>query len=112
MNIWVGDQGSHFKNEFMNILASDYSICHNFVVAYSTWANGTVENFNNHVIRAARALYSELKHWTDVASIIQSARNDAPLPRLGKGMDFTFRSPLQVKSGIKPRCTMLVGKIP
>lgn len=56
MNIWVSDQGSNFKSDVMQILASDYNIPHEFVVAYSPWANDTVKNVNKHVMRATRAL--------------------------------------------------------
>ena len=35
MDMWVSDQGSHFKNMLMRILASDFKIRHHYVTAYS-----------------------------------------------------------------------------
>jgi hypothetical protein len=62
---------------------------HTFTVAYSPWSNGTVEVVCREVLRALRALISELhlqfKHWPSVVPILQSMLNNQPADRL-KGM--------------------------
>lgn len=35
MNMWVSDQGSHFKNSVIRDIAKQYGIKHNFSAAYS-----------------------------------------------------------------------------
>lgn len=57
----VSGQGSHFKNEVMEQLASEYRIRHKFSVAYSPWANGTVESLMRSILSATRAMLAELK---------------------------------------------------
>ena len=56
MNVWVFDQGSHFKNSVIDELAKLHRINHNFTVSYSPWINGTVENAMRHVRAAVIAL--------------------------------------------------------
>jgi len=116
MNVWVSDQGSHFKNNVMETLALQHRIRHRFTVAYSPWANGTVENVNKHVLAACRALATELRlapqDWPDVIGLIQTVLNEAPLPRLGKREDGTLRCPLEVMTGICPRRVLVLGVDP
>ena len=106
MDMWVSDQGSHFKNLLMRILASDFKIRHHYVTAYSPWANGTVERCMREILRAAQALLSEFKlapmDWPQVVNLIQTTLNEAPLKRLGKNKDGSYRSPLQVMTGLTP----------
>eukprot|EP00736_Rhodelphis_marinus_P010119 Rmarinus@m.1922 len=42
----VSDQGSHFKNELVRSMCEKLDVHHHLVVAYSPWANGTVERVN------------------------------------------------------------------
>ena len=107
----VTDQGSHFKNRVMEELAEDHRIKHNFTVAYSPWVNGTVENCMKQIQAAYRCLQSEMKlgpqDWSLVMGMVQTAMNEAPLRRLGSREDGTFRTPLEVITGIKPTRAML-----
>ena len=104
---WVSDQGSHFKNEVLRFLAKSHSIKHNFSVAYSPWANGTVESLMRPVLAATRAMLGELKlgpqDWPSVIPAISTALNEAPLERLGRRDDGIARCPLEVMTGIRPR---------
>ena len=106
MRVWISDQGSHFKNELMSILAKEYSVHHHFVTAYTPWANGTVERCMREVRRSCEALLAELKlapqDWPDVISAIQVILNSSPSSRLGRRQDGTFRTPLEVMTGIRP----------
>ena len=105
-NVWVSDQGSHFKNAVLLNLAKTHRIRHNFTVAYSPWANGTVESLMRSILSATRAMIAELKlapqDWTSVIPAIASALNEASLDRLGRRPDGIARSPLEVMTGILP----------
>lgn len=113
MDVWVSDQGSHFKNSVMDILAESYGIRHHFTLTYSAWTNGTVERVNREVLRATRALMSEYrlapKDWPDCVRIVQKTLDESPLERLGKSLDGATRSPLQVMTGIKPNSKILAS---
>lgn len=107
----ASDQGSHFKNEVMKRLTNEHRIKHQFAMAYSPWINGTVENCMKHVQASYRCLQSEIKlkpqDWQSVVGMIQSALNKSPLRHLGSLEYGTYRTPLEVMTGIKPVCTML-----
>lgn len=104
--VWISDQGPHFINETLSSLASDYRILHQPTVAYSPWANGTVESLMRTILAALRALLFELKlapqDWKEIIFLIQSVINSAGLERLGKDSSGHFRSPLQVMTGLQP----------
>lgn len=104
---WVSDQGPHFINETLSTMAQSYNIQHKPTVAYSPWVNGTVERLNRDILTAMRALLAELKlgpqDWAAVIDIIPSIINEAPEQRLGRDTDGSWRSPLQVMTGIRPR---------
>lgn len=106
MEVWISGQGSHFKNQVMDELAAGHNIRHNFCVAYSPWVNGTVESCMHHVQSAYRCLQPELKlgpqDWPNVIGMIMTALNEAPLRRLGSIRDGTYRTPLQVMTGLEP----------
>lgn len=108
--VWISDQGPHFINDTLSQLASDYHILHKPVVAYSPWANGTVESIMRTVQAALRAVMLELKlapqDWKEVISSLPTILNSAGLDRLGKNDDGSLRSPLQVMTGIKPNRPM------
>ena len=59
--VWISDQGSHFKNAVIEKLAAEHRIRHNFAVAYSPCANGTVESIMRAVLSACSAMLAELK---------------------------------------------------
>lgn len=105
--VWVSDQGSHFKNEVLQHLAKIYGIRHNLTVAYSPWVNGTVESVMRSVLSAIRAMLAELKlapqDWPSVLPAIASTLNESSLDRLGRRPDGAARSPLEVMTGISPK---------
>lgn len=108
---WVSDQGSHFINETLRLMATDHRIAHHPTVAYAPWTNGTVERLNRDILSAMRALLAELKlapqNWPTVIALIPTILNEAPLPRLGKSADGATLTPLEVMTGISPRRVML-----
>eukprot|EP00171_Calliarthron_tuberculosum_P006432 IDg6432t1 len=94
---WVSDRGSHFKNEFMRLLNEAMKGFHYFTLAYCPLSNGTVEVVCRELLRTLRALISELqlpqRCWPSLMPLVQSALNNAVLPRLGN------RCPLTVFTG-------------
>ena len=107
MSTWVSDKGSHFKNEVLEKLAVDFDITHHFTIAYSPWSNGTVESLCQEVLRVLTAIRSERRlaphDWPQLIGTVQTAINEAPVVRLGKREDGTYRTPLEVMTGIRPR---------
>jgi hypothetical protein len=85
--VWVSDQGSHFKNQVMDSVRKALRSQHHFTTAYSPWANGTIERACREVLRAVRALLSELRlrfdQWPAVSRIVQSVLNNSPSPQRG-----------------------------
>lgn len=59
-NFWVSDQGSHFINETLRLLAEDYLITHKPTVAYAPWANGTMGRLNRDLLAVLRSMLAEL----------------------------------------------------
>jgi len=106
MDWWCSDQGSHFKNSTINELSRIHGIKHHFTTAYAPWANGTVERVMREIKRACTALLGEFKlapqDWPEIIYMVQTILNSAPLERLGKNKDGSYRSPLQVMTGIRP----------
>ena len=94
---WNSDQGTHFKNELMDNLNRDLHAHHHFTTPYNPQSNGTVESVCREVLRAARALLSELrmdeKQWPSILPIIQSILNNSKRPSLGD------RAPITVFTG-------------
>lgn len=93
----ISDQGSHFMNSVMQALARELRLSHHFTIAYSPWANGTVEVVNREVLRVLRKLSSELqlghRQWATLVPIVQGLLNATRSPKLGG------RTPLQVFTG-------------
>ncbi|KAH9132765.1 hypothetical protein AeRB84_020938 [Aphanomyces euteiches] len=83
---WVTDGGSHFKNEVVEKIRKMVGEHHHITTAYSPWANGTVEVVNRLILRAVRALLSEMKlktnEWSHELLLVQGALNHQPSPRL------------------------------
>ncbi len=109
-DVWVSDQGSHFRNAVMEQLASEHHIRHSFSVAYSPSANGTVKSLTRSLLSACRAILAELKlepqDWASVIPAIASALNEASMDRLGRRPDGLARSPLEVMTGILPQAPL------
>jgi hypothetical protein len=70
---------------------------HHFTTERCPWSNGTIESACKQVIRAFRAVLSELKmyadEWPEVINIVQSVLNNSLSTRLNK------RTPMKVFSG-------------
>jgi len=97
VDVWVSDQGSHFKNEVCKQLSEALHAKQEFVVAYTPFANGTIERLNRVVLAILRALLSEwglsFDDWPYVLPVVMMAINMAPTRRLG-GM-----SAVEVRTG-------------
>jgi hypothetical protein len=62
---WISDRGSHFKNEVVQRVQKELKAKHNFTTANCLWSNGTIESAFKQVIRAFRAVLSELNMYAD-----------------------------------------------
>jgi transposase InsO family protein len=93
----ISDRGSHFKNEVVQRVQKELKAKHHFTTANCPWSNGTIESACKQVIRAFRAVLSELEvyadEWPDVVNLVQSVLNNSLSTRLNK------RTPMQVCSG-------------
>ena len=123
MEVWISYPGSHLKTSIMESLAKDYSIKHQLVVAYSPWANETVEVVNKHFMAACRAMTTELNlglhELPQLIPLIQTALNKTYLYRLGRRekakRNFSchaFRTILEVMTSIQSRRCILVDTVP
>lgn len=96
---WVSDQGSHFKNAVVAELKEHLRATHHFTLAYSPWSNGTVEQMNRQILKAIRAISSELKLsfkcWPEIVPLVQALINNSPVKRLGN------RTPKRVFTGLE-----------
>jgi hypothetical protein len=111
--LWISDRGSHFKNEVVRRVQKELKSKHYFSTANSTWSNGTIESACKQVIRAFRAVLSELKmyayEWPEVVNMVQSVLNNSCSTRMNK------RSPIQVFTGhaeTTPLALMLKDNVP
>jgi uncharacterized protein YueI len=85
----------------------------NFTTANCPWSNGTIESSCKQVIRAFRAVLSELKmyadEWPEVVNMVQSVLNNSLSTRLNKW------TPMQVFTGhaeTTPLALMLKYNVP
>jgi hypothetical protein len=111
--LWISDRGSHFKNEVVQRVQKEPKAKHHFSMANCPWSNGTIESACKQVIRAFRAVLSELKmyadEWPEVGNMIQSVLNNSLSTRLNK------RTPMQVFTGhaeTTPLALMLKDNVP
>ncbi|KAG3105658.1 hypothetical protein PI124_g13584 [Phytophthora idaei] len=56
--MWVSDNGSHFKNQVMSLLAERLSVSHQFA---PVWINGTVERVNRDILQVLRVMLLEIR---------------------------------------------------
>lgn len=84
---WVSDQGSHFKNQVMDMLRKVVGSQHHFTTAYCPFANGTVEVVNRMILKCIKSSMSELKlsvtQWYIILPLVQAAINGMPSDKLG-----------------------------
>jgi hypothetical protein len=111
--LWISDRGRHFKNETVQRVQEELKAKHHFTAANCPWSNGTIESACKQVMRAFRAVLSELKIYADkrpeVLNLVQSALNNSLSTRLNK------RTPMQVFSGqteTTPLALMLKDNVP
>jgi hypothetical protein len=71
----------HFKNEVVQRVQKELKAKHHFTTANCPWSNGTIESACKQVIRAFRAVLSELKmyadEWPEVVNMVQSVLNNS-----------------------------------
>jgi hypothetical protein len=77
----ISDGGSHFTAGIIEDLAVRLGADHHVTVAYSPWANGTVERLNREVLKVFRALCSEYRlastEWSYLTTTVQYSLNHA-----------------------------------
>jgi hypothetical protein len=71
---------------------------HHFTTANCPWSNGTIDSACKRVIRAFRAVSSELKlyadEWPEVVNMIQSVLNNSFSTRLNKSVGISWHKML------------------
>jgi hypothetical protein len=86
--IWISDRGSHFKNEVARRVQKERKAKNHFITANCQWSNCTIESACKQVIRAFRAVLSELKmyadEWLEVVNMVQSVLSNSLSTRLNK----------------------------
>ncbi len=97
---WASDRGSHFTAKVLKEFARRLDCHHRFHVAYSPWANGTVERVNREVLATMRALMSQFgiaaENWRDMLPSVNAVLNATPSRRLG------MKTPMEVFLGRPP----------
>ena len=95
---WFSDQGPHFCNKVMEMLAQSIGANHRFSTVYAPWSNGTVESVCKEVLRVMHALCAEMKipetEWPRIVPAIQSIVNNSPARRLKN------KAPITVHTGM------------
>jgi Integrase core domain/Integrase zinc binding domain len=95
--LWISDRGSHLKNEVVQRVQKELKVKHHITTANCPWSNATIESACKQVLRAFRAVLSELKmyadEWIEVVNIVQSVLNNSSSTRPNK------RTPMQVFTG-------------
>jgi Integrase zinc binding domain len=78
--LWISNRGSHFKDEVVQRVQKELKAKHHFTTENCPWSNGTIESAYKQVIRAFRAVLSELKmyadEWPEVVNMVQSVLNN------------------------------------
>lgn len=78
-SVHVSDNGTYFKNNVIKELRRLTGSNHHLTVAYSPWANGTVEVVDINILRLLRSLTSEFKlyfsEWPLLMSLVQGVIN-------------------------------------
>jgi hypothetical protein len=99
--VWISDQGSHFRNQVMNALKLRLRANHHFVTPRCAWANGGVERVNREVLRLLKTLLAEMNvpadEWADLLPLVQAVLNTTPSARRLAG-----RTPHEVMFGTPP----------
>jgi hypothetical protein len=90
----LSDRESHFENEIVRRVQKELKAKDHFTSANCPWSNGTTESACKQVIRAFRAVLSELKmyadEWPEVVNLVQSVLNNYLLIRLNKRTPMKF----------------------
>jgi Integrase core domain/Integrase zinc binding domain len=82
----ISDRGSHFKKELVRRVQKELKAKHHFITSNCPWSDCTIEYACKQVIRAFRAVLSELKmyadEWPEVVKMVQSVLNNSLSTRL------------------------------
>ena len=96
---FFSDNGSHFRNTVMLVLAKQLDIKHEFATAYCAWANGLIERVNRDVKSLIKIVLLEgniaFDEWTRIISNLMFAINQ----RSSKVLN--GHAPITVHTGIR-----------
>ena len=96
----VSDQGTHFKNETLEIMSALMKVEQQFIVAYSPWKNGTVERVNRDVLQLLRVMLLEFgwnhNQWPALIELITHNMNHSQVASLAN------HAPIEVFTSRKP----------
>ncbi|OWY98193.1 hypothetical protein PHMEG_00031098 [Phytophthora megakarya] len=77
-NVWVSDCGSHFKSKVISELSRRLKGRPEFILAYSSWKNGSVERVNRDILQVLKALVLEFRSSINHSPVL-SLSNRAPI---------------------------------
>lgn len=104
----ISDIPTHSRNETVRLVTKALLTPHRFMLTDRTWSNGAVERLGHEVLRAARALLSELEprpnQWPDLIPLFLSVINQSPSSQRGNFAPmtaFTGLSPIPAISTFK-----------
>lgn len=96
----MSDGPTHFKNETVRLVAKGLRVPHHFTLPYTPWSNGGIERLGKEILRAFRAIASELRmrpeEWPDLLPFVQSVLNNTPSPHRGN------ICPIKAMTGLEP----------
>lgn len=109
-DVWVSGQVSRFKNQLLKHRATIHRICHDLTLAYSSWANWTVESCMVSILFVILTMLPDLKlglqDRDSELPAIATALNKASLDLLGRRPDGAAKSLLKIMTGVAPNVTI------
>ena len=77
--VWVSDQGIHFRNQIVTALQRKLRVHHHFVAAGCAWANGTIERANREALKVFRTLLAGMhlppQRWRELLPVVRATVN-------------------------------------
>ncbi|POM67139.1 Hypothetical protein PHPALM_16894 [Phytophthora palmivora] len=108
--MWIFDNGTHFKFQVMEALADRFGVTHSSVPVYFPWINGTVERLNRAILQVLRVMLLEnhldTQNWVHLLPLVQANLNHSPALSLGNC------APVELFTGLPTPSSLDVVVIP
>lgn len=97
-DLWISDNGTHFKNKLLEDLRERMKALHTFVPVYTPWINGAEERLNRDILQVMRVFLFEYQLGTKsceyLLPLVQSNLNQTPVRSLGN------KAPVELFTGL------------